>query len=166
MFTHSTEGFKGGLIAFKLETTRKVCMDNSTPITEQQFELICSEIETTELGTDKCAQKIGVSPVSFRQYLEIVGDHAKTRYARSKETQSENLMDRISEIQEQCINEIRTIEDPKRCNAIQNAYKEQIRHIEWIASKLKPKKYGDKIDVTSNGEAITREISITPIVSK
>ena len=30
----------------------------------------------------------------------------------------------------------------------------------WIASKLKPKKYGDKIDVTTQGQAIT-QVTIT-----
>ena len=36
----------------------------------------------------------------------------------------------------------------------------------WSASKLKPKKYGDKVDVTSNGESVVQFINNVPRPSK
>ena len=149
-----------------MDISNEIIGQVKTPITPEQFEEICSIIETSEYGTDKTCTSVGVSGASFRGYMQIIGSPAETRYAQAKEKQIENLIDQIPVLNQACLDEIRNIEDAKRCNAIQNAYKEQIRHIEWVASKLKAKKYGDKLDVTSNGEAITREISITPIVSK
>jgi hypothetical protein len=55
---------------------------------------------------------------------------------------------------------IQTEEDPRKCNAIQSAYREKIRHIEWVIAKLLPKKYGDKLDMTTNGKDLPAPPSV------
>jgi hypothetical protein len=116
-----------------------------TPISEDQFNYICNQIETTDKGIVSICKVINISQDSFYKFMEITGELSKERYARAKENQIEIILDSIIDLNDKCLEEIRTIDDPKRCNAIQSAYREQIRHKEWIASKLKAKKYGDKL---------------------
>lgn len=134
------------------------------PILPELFEAICDRIETTEYGLLSICKDFGIA---YERFLALIKSDMtyEIRYAQAKERQIEALVEQITDLNQQCLNEIRTIADPKRCNAIQNAYKEQIRHIEWVASKLKAKKYGDRIDVTTNNESINRSIEITPIPS-
>ena len=44
--------------------------------------------------------------------------------------------------------------DPKAASAVVNAYKLKADNLKWAMSKKKPKKYGDKVDLTSGGEII------------
>lgn len=63
------------------------------------------------------------------------------KYARAKEDQADTLTDDMEDI-------ARDIKiDVKRARLIIDTRK-------WAASKLKPKKYGDKIDMTSDGEKL------------
>ncbi len=44
--------------------------------------------------------------------------------------------------------------DPKASNAVVSAYKLKADNLKWSMSKMKPKKYGDKLDVTSGNKPI------------
>ena len=46
----------------------------------------------------------------------------------------------------------------KRAGAVVQAYKLKADNMKWVMARMKPKKYGDKIDMTSDGKAITVEI--------
>jgi hypothetical protein len=61
------------------------------------------------------------------------------QYARAKEAQAEAMADEIVEIADAAS------ADPQHGKLRVDARK-------WVAAKLKPKKYGDKLDVTSGGE--------------
>lgn len=137
-------------------------MEATVALISDKFEDVCKRLETSEHGLLKVCKTVGVSYDTFLSEVKS-NPNAEIRYARAKEQQVETLLEQISDLQEQCLNEIRNIEDPKRCNAIQSAYREQIRHIEWIASKLKAIKYGDKIDITTDNESINRSIEIAPV---
>jgi hypothetical protein len=126
-------------------------MDKKTPITDQQFNDFCDITATTTLSKKKICLQLGISDHSIDKYIKIVGDAAERQYARSKEDQIEQYIDQIQDLQGECLQELRSIDDPKRCNSIQSAYREQIRHLEWIASKLKSKKYGDSTRVDMDG---------------
>jgi hypothetical protein len=126
-------------------------MDNKTPITDLQFDEFCDITATTTLSKKKICLQLGISDHSVDKYIAIVGDTAERRYARAKADQIEQYMDAINDLQDECLQELRTIEDPKRCNAIQSAYREKIRHLEWLASKLKMQKYGDSTRVNMDG---------------
>lgn len=62
------------------------------------------------------------------------------QYARAKDNQADTLADDIMYIAD-------TAEDVQKARL-------QVDTRKWVASKLKPKKYGDKVDVTSDGEKI------------
>ena len=62
------------------------------------------------------------------------------QYARAKDNQADTLADEIMFIAD-------TAEDVQKARL-------QVDTRKWIASKLKPKKYGDKMDVTSDGDKL------------
>lgn len=68
----------------------------------------------------------------------------EARYARAKEQSAENFADQLIEIADNC-------EDPNKARL-------QIETRKWIAAKLLPKRYGDKIDINK-----TVDIAITAI---
>lgn len=62
------------------------------------------------------------------------------KYARAREAQSDKFVDEIVAIADEA-------EDPQLARL-------QIDARKWVAGKMRPKKYGDKIDVTSDGEKL------------
>lgn len=71
-------------------------------------------------------------------------DDFSIQYARAKEDQADTLADEILHISD-------TATDPQLGRL-------RIDTRKWVASKLKPKKYGDKIDHTSDGKALPTPI--------
>ena len=70
------------------------------------------------------------------------------QYARAKEEAADALADDIQNIADKTL----TGEyDPQASRVAIDAYK-------WTASKLKPKKYGDKLDMTTNGKDLPSPI--------
>lgn len=128
--------------------------DKHTPITTEQFNNFCDITATSTDSKKTICKSIGISDHSIDKYIAIVGDAAERRYARAKVDQIEQYMDAINDLQDECLQELRTIEDPKRCNAIQSAYREKIRHLEWLASKLKIQKYGDSTNINFSDKGL------------
>lgn len=68
------------------------------------------------------------------------------QYAKAKDNQADTLADELLFIAD-------TAEDVQKARL-------QVDTRKWVASKLKPKKYGDKMDVTSDGKPLP-----TPIIN-
>lgn len=81
------------------------------------------------------------------------------QYARAKEESADALADEILDISDDGSNDWmdkwygENIERKVDPEAVQRS-KLRVDTRKWVASKLKPKKYGDKIDLTSDGKAI------------
>ena len=101
----------------------------------------------------------------FYEWIRTNEDFAK-RYARAKEDQADMLIEEMLEIADDTHNDTMLIPDG-------GGGMKEVENKEWvnrsrlkvdvrkfIASKLKPKKYGDKIDITSDGE----KVSVAPIL--
>lgn len=134
-----------------------------TPITEDQFNEFCGITATTYQSKKQICKSLGISDSSVDQYIRIIGETAARQYARVKDDQCDSLEAKIIELEEECMLKLDTLDDPKLGNAIVQAYKMQIDNIKWMLSKRKPRLFGDKVDITTNGNDITREIIITPI---
>ena len=81
----------------------------------------------------------GINPSTFLKWVD--GDkELSQQYARAREVQAEYYADEIIRI----------------ADSSQDAVKGrlQVDARKWIASKLLPKKFGDRIDMTSNGEKL------------
>ena len=76
------------------------------------------------------------------------------RYARAKQESADFDADNVNYIAELCL---RGKVDPANARVAIDAYK-------WSAGKKKPKKYGDKLDLTSDGEAINAPTYILNVI--
>lgn len=72
-----------------------------------------------------------------------------TKYAHAREMQADHMDDLILDTADKCTPETAAADRVK------------IAAYQWRAAKLKPKVYGDKLDVTSGGEKIGAEILAT-----
>lgn len=126
-------------------------------ITAEQFNDVLDLVKTTTDNFNKICKTVGISSHGFYEYVNSSEEH-ELKYAQARARQLEHLSDQIQELDQQCID--LTLDksiDPKSKNAMVQAYRLKIDNLKWLLSKLMPKKYGDKIDVTSNGESIVSD---------
>jgi hypothetical protein len=124
--------------------------------TQDIADRICDEIATSSKGLKTICDAPGMP--SVRTVLSWLSDGDKEdgkpefkqflhNYARAREAQADFLADEIIEISEH------TKEDHTAFTG-QNVVQRDKLRIEarkWVASKLKPKKYGDKLDLNHEG---------------
>lgn len=75
------------------------------------------------------------------------------RYAQAKARQADFLAEEMMEIADETTG--------LQNNAEIQAARLRVDTRKWIASKLKPKKYGERVDLTTGGEPLKYEISVT-----
>ena len=96
-------------------------------------------------------------PSSQTFYLWINGDESKSKqYAHACSDRADGIFDEIIEIADEN-NADAYIDDTGAVKIDGNTVARSRLKIDarkWVASKLNPKKYGDKVDVTSGGEKI------------
>lgn len=113
--------------------------------TDKLADEICNRIAAGE-SLLKITQETGKPDrVTIYRWIEE-RDEFRNKYARAKELQAETY-------EEMMLDTAKTEEDVQRARLIVDTMK-------WTASKLKPKKYGNQIDVTSDGKALP-----TPIIA-
>jgi hypothetical protein len=84
----------------------------------------------------------------FRTYPEFL-----QQYTRAKQESADAMAEDILEISDGAIAVIKAGAE-KKSGAIAQAVRLQVDTRRWLMSKMKPKKYGDTLDVTSGGEQI------------
>ena len=106
-------------------------------------------------------------PLSSKTFYEwIDNDEEKVKqYARVTELRAEALLDEMFDIVDETSND--TIYTDK--GEIPNGewmQRSRLRYDarKWLVSKLNPKKYGDKTDITSNGDSIKNESIIIEVI--
>lgn len=123
-------------------------------MTEQQFEAICKEIETSSLGLGKICEKHGLTRYNVLDFIRV-NEAGANRYARAKELQMDYLAEEIIDISDDSSNDTLITEKGEQENKEwTNRSKLRVDTRKWLMSKLAAKKYGDKIDVTSGGDKI------------
>lgn len=126
---------------------------------ETLIDSICETLSTTHKSIRKCCEENGVSYNAFKAWINDqkpdFKEYALAQYTRAKDEQIAYLADEILNLtyeMQELIKQGKTYGD--NVNAAVSALRIQIDSIKWILSKLVPKKYGDKIDLTSDGEPI------------
>ncbi len=79
------------------------------------------------------------------------------QYARAKEESSDAMAEEVLDLSDGSV-EHAYKSDPKASSAVVQAVKLQVDTRKWLMSKMKPKKYGDKIDMTTNGKDLPTPI--------
>jgi len=87
------------------------------------------------------------------------------QYTRAKEESADALVDEMLDIADDGSNDLMTItkgntEYEVENKEVTNRSRLRVDTRKWIAARLKPKRFGDKVDVTSDGKALP-----TPILS-
>lgn len=114
-----------------------------TVYTPELGDMICERISLGESLRKICREDGTPGLATIMRWL--VSDDAmyvrfREQYARAKEVQADSYEDMMLDI-------ANNQDDVNRARLI-------IDTMKWTASKLKPKKYGDKIDMTTNGKDI------------
>ena len=106
------------------ETLRKICKDKKMPSQSTVYYWLLDE--------DK------------KKFLEL--------YIRARESQGEVFFDLIDELSAQSVKDIRG--DDKSDSARVNARKLQVDTLKWRLARMSPHKYGEKLDVVSDGKPL------------
>jgi hypothetical protein len=126
---------------------------------EKLFNEIISDI--SENGMSAISAMKG--KMSSATFYDLIKDNERlNKYARATELRAEKLADEMLEIADNFEHDIITTEDGRKVidNAVVNRDRLRVDSRKWLLAKLHPKKYGDKIDMTSNNESIN-PVSIT-----
>lgn len=100
---------------------------------------------------------------SRRKFYEWIREKEdlRERYARACEIRAEAIFDEIIQIADDDTNDTEYTESGAKVNSEWvNRSRIKIDARKWVLSKMQPKKYGDKLDVTSDNKAI----ALPPII--
>lgn len=119
-----------------------------TKYTPELAKRICDKISTSTYGLRKlCAMHEDFPTAETLRMWRIYNDEFSALYARSKLHQADNLAEDCLDIADDNSRDIQISEDGKETFNGEFAQRSRIRidTRKWIASKLLPKQYGDKI---------------------
>lgn len=112
-------------------------MGRPSSFTQQMADLICERIADGESLRTICEGKTMPGRATVFQWLAAIPSFAD-QYAHARDAQADALADDLIHI-------VDTEKDPQRARVRMDARK-------WVASKLKPKKYGDQMRTELTGE--------------
>jgi len=143
-------------------------------MTIELFTELCIEIQTSNKGLQTLCKNHNSSASAFYDLLDKNKELTDT-YVRARERQADFLADEIIEIADDGTNDTLTLkaangeEYDKENTEWVNRSKLRVEARKWTAAKLRPKKYGDKLDLTSDGEKLQNtptSISVEIVASK
>lgn len=133
-------------------------MARPTKYTQELADEICLKISTSSKGLAFICIELNIAQSSVFKWL-IEHTEFSEKYARAREAQADFLADEIIEIADDGSRDTKTIRRGKETIEVEdvewtNRSKLRVEARKWKASKLKPKKYGDKVDITTDGEKV------------
>lgn len=112
-------------------------LNMATKITHEQIDKVLQLIEGGESERKACKQ-VGVNRATFRN--AALKDAADSQYARALEGLAADQIEKMEQ----------TIEDMRAKTVDSQMARVEIDARKWFASKLLPKRYGDKLDLDAN----------------
>lgn len=137
-------------------------MGRKSEYTEEIADKICARIaSSSDSVVTICKDEDMPSQVTVYKWLLNNEDFAK-KYARAREAQADVLAEQIIDIADDGSNDFTRDENGKKILDQEHVQRSKLRidARKFIAAKLKPKKYGDKIDVTSDGEKLQQTFTL------
>ena len=127
----------------------------------EAIEIILNEISIDGLSLNKILTKNENLPTNTKFYEWLRNDkELEHKYARACEIRAEKLFEEILEIADDTTNDSIYTETGEKINSEWiNRSRLRVDARKWILSKMNPKKYGDKTDITTNGKEITGKYS-------
>lgn len=121
---------------------------------------ICAEIASSSKSLRTICKMEGMPTVAtILSWLRDDKDGFLALYTRAKEEQADFMIEEMIDIADDGTNDLMVIEKggqtfEQENKEVVNRSKLRVETRKWIASKLKPKKYGDKVDITTAGEKL------------
>lgn len=86
-------------------------------------------------------------------------DEFAKQYARAKEESADALFEETIDIADDSLTvALAASDNPKLAGSLVQAQRLRVDTRKWMMSKMKPKKYGDKLDLTSDGKVLPTPI--------
>jgi hypothetical protein len=126
-----------------------------TVFTQEAADLICEEIATSSKSLRTiCNNEFLPCVATVLKWLRT-NESFLAQYTRAKEEQADFMAEEMIDIADDGTNDtIQGEYGPLENKEWTNRSKLRVETRKWIAAKLKPKKYGDKVDLTSGGDKI------------
>lgn len=126
-------------------STNQLARKKISKVTPEQIQRIISLIESGSSERAAC-KMVGVNRPTFRN--AALRHEADSQYAHALEALAADQIEKMEQ----------TIEDMRAGVVDSSMARVELDARKWFASKLLPKKYGDKLDVTSGGQALPTPI--------
>lgn len=117
---------------------------------------ICAEIAIGRSLRSICGDEDMPDLTTVYEWLRVQNRFSQ-QYAVATDERTETQQEMLIEMGDKAIEHAEDA-DPKAANAVVSAYKLKADNLKWSMSKMKPKKYGDKLDLTSDGKALPQPI--------
>lgn len=129
-------------------------------ILDKLFNEIINDISLNGMSA-KSALKDKMSSSTFHEILNNDSEKSK-RYARACEMRADLIAEETLDIADDSSGDLTTLSDGRKVenNHVINRDRLRVDTRKWLLSKLHPKKYGDRIDMTSNGKDLNTCIQI------
>ena len=134
--------------------------------TQELADRICEQLAMGKSVRTVCKQEDMPAMSTVFKWLRENDDFSE-QYARAKEESADVLAEEILDIADDGQNDT-YIDDKGNVKTDHDVIARSRLRVDarkWIAAKLKPKKYGDKIDVTSGDEPIKQAATTAEIVA-
>lgn len=114
---------------------------------DELFEKICDKIATSAIGLHQACKENDLHPSNFYRWI-AENEKLRDKYTQARDVQADLLADQIIQLADDKSSDTQAGEFGEVGNAaaIQRS-RLQVEARKWIAAKLKPKKYGDKVEV-------------------
>lgn len=131
--------------------------------TQELADTMCQQIGMGYSMRKVCEQPKMPAMSTFFKWLREHEEFSK-QYARATEERAEAMAEDILDIADDGTNDVKIVtgkggtEYYATDNDVIQRSKLRVETRKWLMAKMKPKKYGDKIDVTSDGKALPTPI--------
>jgi hypothetical protein len=137
-------------------------MGRPSSYTIELAETICDRIAEGESLRSICADEDMPDKKTVLRWLRK-DEEFRAHYAQAREDQAEHLLDEIFQIADDTTNDTEYGDaGPKANTEWISRSRLRVDTRKWAMSKLAPKKYGEKLDVTSGGEKVAPQFYIMP----
>lgn len=87
----------------------------------------------------------------------------REQYAQACKERSEYHHEELIDLGDNALSMVKKATDSREASAMVQALRLKADNIKWSLARMNPKKYGDKLDVTSDGEKLPAPISQLPM---
>lgn len=144
----------------KTGTEGKCKAERPARYSQELADRVCVEISTSNKSLKTICAMEGMPTVRTVLHWQNTNEQFLAQYRRAKEEQADYLAEEIIEIADDSSHDTKE----GRTGAMENREwlnrsKLRVETRKWVASKLRPKKYGDKIDVKHEGDIRVQQVT-------